>query len=233
MNAHSRQGQVRVLLVDDHPVVRTGLRFVLEQDGRILVIGEAGRGRDAVQLAAEMRPDIVLMDINLPDISGLEATKLIKSSDPGIRVLVLSLHKDVEYVIGMLEAGADGYLVKQCEPSELRDGIVLAHAGERVLHQSVLHSVISRVLQAPDVMIEEALSQRECEVLQLLADGATSKEIACALGLRPKTVENHRSRILDKLGANNSAAAVRNAVARGLITVAGSRESGPAVGFGM
>lgn len=232
MMSRARHGQVRVLLVDDHPVVRTGMRFVLEQDGTISVIGEAGKGREAAYLAAELKPDIVLMDINLPDISGLEATKLIKASNPEIRVLVVSLHKEPEYVIGMLEAGADGYLVKQCEPEELRGGVLQAHAGERVLHQSVLHAVIARAINMPSVITEEALSQRECEVLQLLAEGATSKEIAVVLGLRPKTVENHRSRILDKLGVANSAAAVRAAVARGFITTGGSRESSRAPSYG-
>jgi len=228
----ARQGQVRVLLVDDHPVVRTGMRFVLEQDGQIAVIGEAGRGREAAYLASELRPDIVVMDINLPDISGLDATKLIKAANPEIRVLVVSLHKEPEYVIGMLEAGADGYLVKQCEPDELCGGILRAHAGERVLHQSVLHAVIAKALHGPAAVTEEALSQRECEVLQLLAEGATSKEIAVVLGLRPKTVENHRARILDKLGVSNSAAAVRAAVSRGFITASGSRESVGGVSFG-
>jgi DNA-binding NarL/FixJ family response regulator len=227
-----RNGKVRVLLVDDHPVVRTGMRFVLEQDGQIAVIGEASRGREAAYLATELRPDIVLMDINLPDISGLDATRLIKSANPEIRVLVVSLHKEPEYVIGMLEAGADGYLVKQCEPEELRGGVIQAHAGERVLHQSVLHAVITKAIHGPAVMTEEALSQRECEVLQLLAEGATSKEIAVKLGLRPKTVENHRARILDKLGVSNSAAAVRTALSRGFITATGSREAVGGMSFG-
>lgn len=232
MTTRARQGQIRVLLVDDHPVVRTGLRFVLEQDGSIAVIGEAGRGREAAYLAAELKPDIVLMDINLPDISGLDATKMIKAANAEIRVLVVSLHKEPEYIIGMLEAGADGYLVKQCEPEELRDGVIQAHAGERVLHQSVLHTVIAKAIHGPAVITEEALSRRECEVLQLLAEGATSKEIAVALGLRPKTVENHRARILDKLGVSNSAAAVRAAVARGFISVAGSPDQTPGLSFG-
>ena len=232
MMTTSRDGQVRVLLVDDHPVVRTGMRFVLEQDGRIAVIGEADRGREAVYLALELRPDIVLMDINLPDISGLDATKLIKEGNSGIRVLVVSLHKEPEYVIGMLEAGADGYLVKQCEPDELRGGVLHAHAGERVLHQSVLHAVIAKAVHGPVAATEEALSQREREVLQLLAEGATSKEIAVVLGLRPKTVENHRSRILDKLGVSNSAAAVRAAAARGFISPAPGRDPARGLSFG-
>jgi DNA-binding NarL/FixJ family response regulator len=232
MMNRARFGQVRVLLVDDHPVVRTGMRFILEQGGRIAVIGEAGRGREAAYLALELKPDVVLMDINLPDISGLEATKLIKEHNPDIRVLVVSLHKEPEYVMGMLEAGADGYLVKHCEPEELRGGVLQAHTGERVLHQSVLHAVISKAIHGPAAVTEEVLSQRECEVLKLLAEGATSKEIAVVLGLRPKTVENHRARILDKLGASNSAAAVRAAVARGFISVSGTGDPIRSTSFG-
>jgi DNA-binding NarL/FixJ family response regulator len=220
-----RHGQVRVLLVDDHPIVRTGLRFVLEQDGRLRVIGEASAGREAVRMAADLKPDIILMDINLPDISGLEATRQIKEGSPATRVLVLSLYKDSEYVLGMLEAGADGYLVKHCEPAELRGSVLRAHSGERVLHQSVLHAVITKAVTGTAGITAEALSEREREVLQLLAEGATSKEIAVALGLRPKTVENHRARILDKLGVANSAAAVRTALARGLISSAGEHDS--------
>ena len=118
-----RRGQVRVLLVDDHPIVRTGMRYVLEQDGRLRVIGEASSGREAVRLASDLRPDIILMDINLPDISGLEATRQIKTNSPASRVLVVSLYKESEYVLGMLEAGADGYLIKHCDPVELRGGV--------------------------------------------------------------------------------------------------------------
>jgi DNA-binding NarL/FixJ family response regulator len=172
MAATSRDGQVRVLLAGDHPVVRTGMRFVLEQDGRIAVIDEA------VYLALEPRPGIVLTDIHLPDISGLDATKLIKEGNAGIRGLAVSLHKEPEYVIGMLEAGADGYLVKQCEPEELRGGVLHAHAGERVLHQSVLHAAIAKAVHGPVVATEEALSQREREVHQLLADDGREPSVA-------------------------------------------------------
>src|SRR3954452_21925341 len=119
-----RLGQIRVIIVDDHPIVRTGMRFVLEQDGRMRVIGEAQSGKDAIQMALDTKPDVVLMDINLPDISGLEATRKIKQEAPGIRVLVVSLYKEAEYVLGMLEAGADGYLVKHCDPNEMRGGVL-------------------------------------------------------------------------------------------------------------
>lgn len=219
----ARMNPVRVLLVDDHPVVRAGLRYVLEQGYRLVVIGESESGRDAIRLTGELRPDVVFMDITMPDMSGIEATREIKARFPEARVLIVSTHSDDEYVLGALEAGADGYLLKRCHPQELRAGVLQVHAGERVIHQSVVHALISRAVR-PAQPSREALSEREREVLQLLAEGATSKEIAAMLGLRPKTVENHRARILDKLGAANSAAAVRTALAEGLVVPATSRQ---------
>ncbi len=221
----SRVSQVRVLLVDDHPVVRAGLRYVLEQGDRLVVIGESESGRDAIRLTGELKPDVVFMDITMPDMNGIEATREIKARYPAAKVLVVSTHSDDEYVLGALEAGADGYLLKRCHPQELRAGVLQVHAGERVIHQSVVHALISRAVNRPTQPARETLSEREREVLQMLAEGATSKEIAAILGLRPKTVENHRARILDKLGAANSAAAVRTALADGLVTSAVSSQS--------
>jgi DNA-binding NarL/FixJ family response regulator len=153
----------------------------------------------------------------LPDLSGLDLTRAIKRELPRTRVLVLSAFADAEHVAGLLEAGADGYLPKLCLPDELRAGVWRVHAGERVLHPSLIGALIARVTARPSLPAPEPLSEREREVLNWLADGATSKEIAVALGLRPKTVENHRARILDKLGVANSAAAVRAALAQGLV----------------
>jgi two-component system response regulator NreC len=207
---------IAVLLVDDHPIVRAGVRYMLERERGFSVVGEASTGREAIRLALELRPDVVVMDVSLPDVGGLEATRAIKEHDPSIRVLIVSMHSDEEYVLGMLDAGADGYLLKQGPPEELRNGIVRVHAGERVLHQAALQALVARAIR-PIVPPVESLSAREREILDHLADGATSKEIAVTLGLAPKTVENHRARILDKLGVANSAAAVRAAVARGLL----------------
>jgi two-component system, NarL family, response regulator NreC len=214
--AKAARAGVGVLLVDDHPIVRAGVRFMLESEDRFTVLGEATTGREAIRLAIELRPDVVVMDVSLPELGGLEATRAIKEHDPSIRVLIVTMHSEEEYVLGMLDAGADGYLLKQGPSEELKNGILRVFAGERVLHQAALQALVARAVRplAPPV---EALSGREHEILVLLADGATSKEIAVVLGLAPKTVENHRARILDKLGVVNSAAAVRAAVARGLI----------------
>ena len=219
--SNGESGQVRVILVDDHPIVRTGLRLVIEQGGRLQVVGEGQTGRDAVRLTAEFRPDVVVMDISMPELNGLEATRLIKASHPSTRVLIVSTHVDAEYVLGALEAGADGYLLKHCHPRDLCLGIASVHAGERVVDPSLLSVLINGAVHRPAKSDEEPLSQRECHVLQLLAEGGTSKEIAATLGLKPKTVENHRARILDKLGVANSTAAVRIALGRGLVTSSG------------
>jgi DNA-binding NarL/FixJ family response regulator len=213
-------GPVRLLLIDDHPVVRSGLRYVLEQGERLVVIGEGESAVEAVRLADELKPDVIFMDICMPEISGIEATRLIKAHHPEIKVLIVSTHNDEEYVIGALEAGADGYLLKQCHPTELQAGVLQVYAGERVLHDSVIRTLIARTVSRHATPSRETLSERELEVLQLLADGSTSKEIAVVLGLKPKTVENHRARILDKLGVVNAASAVRAALAQGLVSQA-------------
>jgi two-component system, NarL family, response regulator NreC len=209
-------GPVRVLLVDDHPVVRAGLRLLLTAGEELAVVAEAETGREGVRLAAELRPDVAVVDLGLPDISGLDVTRAIRASLPTIRILIVTMYDEEEYVLGVLEAGADGYLLKQSPGEELRNAVLRIHAGERVLHPRALRALIARATNRAEPPPEQ-LSDREREVLQLLADGATSKEIAAVLGLRPKTIENHRARILDKLGAANSAAAVRAAASRGLI----------------
>lgn len=214
----SRTDQVRVLLVDDHPIVRGGLRLAIAQDDRLIVVGEGESGRDAVRLAGELQPDVIVMDISMPEMNGIDATRLTKEAYPHVRILIVSTHSDDEYVFGALAAGADGYLLKQCHPRDLCSGILRIHSRERVIHHSLVHGLIGQAVNRTKEPPREALSGREREVLQLLAEGATSKEIAVALGLKPKTVENHRARILDKLGVVNSAAAVRAALSLGLVT---------------
>lgn len=207
---------VRVLLVDDHPVVRSGLRLAIARGGDLTVVGEVGEGQEAIRACERLQPDVVVIDVNLPDMTGLDVTSVIKERFPDVRVLVVSTYADDEYVLGALEAGADGYLVKQCAVEELQSGISRVFAGERVLHPSVMQAVITKATRRLAVPTEN-LSGRELEILGFLADGATSKEIALQLGLSPKTVENYRARILDKLDVANSAAAVHKAIARGII----------------
>ncbi|HEV2108956.1 MAG TPA: response regulator transcription factor [Thermomicrobiales bacterium] len=214
--ARTSKQTVRVLLVDDHPVVRSGLSMAIARGDDLVVVGELGEGRDVARACERLRPDVVVIDINLPDMTGLEVTSILKAHFPDVRVLMVSTYADDEYVLGALEAGADGYLVKQCAVEELQSGILRVFAGERVLHPSVMQAVITKATRKPSLPAE-SLSGRELEILRLLADGGTSKEIAVQLGLSPKTIENYRARILDKLGVANSTAAIHTAIARGII----------------
>ena len=226
MDLHaSHVAPIRVALVDGHPIARVGLRLVLEQDPQLRVVAEASTGREALRLLHETAPDVAIVDLNLSDVGGLQVTRAVKQSFPRTRILIVAAGADPEHVVGLLDAGADGLLLKSCLPDELRAGVHRVQSGERVLHQSLLCALISRTTGRATEPAHERLSQREQEVLRLTAEGATSKEIAAGLGLRPKTVENHRARILDKLGVVNTAAAVRVALARGLVPLPGA---GPA-----
>jgi two-component system, NarL family, response regulator NreC len=226
----SHPAAVSVLLVDAHPVFRVGLRAALEANHQIRVVGEADDGRSAVRLSEDRTPEVVVMELDLADGSGLPAIRAIKTSAPRRSVLVVAARADAGAIVDALEAGADGYLPKSCPPDELRSAVLLVHAGERVLDRVAITALVDRAAARREVPPSaEALSARERDVLGRLASGATSKEIAAELGLRPKTVENHRARILDKLGAVNSAAAVRLAAAAGLIERDTAAE--PALGF--
>jgi DNA-binding NarL/FixJ family response regulator len=210
--------RVSVLLVDAHPVFRVGLRAAVQADHMIRVVGEAGDGRTAVRLIEECTPDVVVTELDLEDGDGTSLIRAIKSTAPRRRVLVVAARVDAGPIVSALDAGADGYLPKSCPPEEMLAAVRMVHAGERVLDRVAITALVDQAAgrrEAPPNA--EALSARERDVLGRLASGATSKEIAAELGLRPKTVENHRARILDKLGAVNTAAAVRVATAAGLI----------------
>ena len=214
---------IRVCAIEDDARYRDSLAALFTHAPGFTWGGAYARPADALEAAAvsiargETQPwDVVLMDLDLPGMHGVEVTRRLKAMLPNIQIVVLTVFEDVNSIVNAICAGADGYLLKQGPPEELRNGIVRVHAGERVLHQAALQALVARAIR-PMMPPVEALSAREREILGYLADGATSKEIAVTLGLAPKTVENHRARILDKLGVANSAAAVRCAVARGLL----------------
>ncbi len=208
---------VRVVLIDSHLVVRAGLRAALREDGRIEVAGEAATGQAGVQLASELQPDVVIMERTLPDMEGVEAIRQIKAEAPRTCVLIFASAWGGLQVRAALRAGASGYVPKHCPLGEVRTAVLRVAAGHRALHPAILESLHPLAESSPLVQSLDLLSEREREVLAYLAGGATSKEIALALGVSPKTVENHRSRILDKLGVSSTAAAVRLAVAHDLI----------------
>lgn len=209
---------IRVMLADDHAILREGLATLLEADGLCEIIAEAEDGVAAVETAIEKRPDVLIIDLAMPRLNGLEAVRRIHKAEPGIRILVLSHHSEREYVLPIIEAGAAGYLVKDGSSSELRRAVSALNAGKSYFdpHASTALAQRHEFSDSGDDPYG-SLSPREREVLHLVCDGATTKEIANKLGISVKTAENHRSRILSKLGFSNTAELVRYAARRGLI----------------
>jgi NarL family two-component system response regulator LiaR len=203
---------ITVVLADDHPVLREGMRKLLEQQRDITVVGEAGNGHEAVGAVRSLKPDIVLMDVVMPRLNGIEATKQIKKTNPTTAVLILSAYDDDRYVLGLLDAGAAGYLLKNATGQEVIQAIRSVHAGEAVLHPAVAARLLARAgrlspRHAP-VDSEEPLTGRELEVLQLAAKGHSNKEIAGELVLSVPTVKAHLVNIFNKLGVGSRTEAV-------------------------
>ena len=213
--------KIRILLADDHTIVRQGIHALLSDEVDMVVVGEAEDGRTAVKLAAELKPNVVVMDISMPLLNGLEATCQIKAQNPNTKVLILSMHDNDEYIRGALARGASGYILKDAAARELTDAIRAVQRGEAVLSPVITRLVIEDYLRFGDLAADQdndGLSPREREVLQLIAEGHTNKEIAGQLGLSVKTIEAHRTRIMDKLKIHNIAGLTRYAISRGIIT---------------
>ena len=212
---------IRLLLVDDHAVVRSGLRMLLEGEADVEIAGEAGTAREALDLLGRLHPDVVLMDIGLPDLSGIDATREIKTLSPETAVVALTIHEDEEYFFKMLEAGASGYVPKRAAPEELLTAIRAAASGEVYLYPSLAKLLVHDYLsQEPSVKEErtlDGLTEREEEVLGHLADGASNAEIADTLGISPKTVARHRENIMRKLNLHSRTELVKYAIRKGII----------------
>ena len=209
---------IRLLLVDDHPVVRKGTRDLLEQERDLEVVGEADSGEAAITQARALKPDVILMDVSMPGMNGIEATRRIKAEHGGIGVLVLTSYDDDAYVFALLEAGAAGYLLKNVSEDELLNAVRAVAAGESALHPSVARKVLERFSthQTPSPP-EESLSPRELEVLRIAATGRTNKEIARDLAISPRTVQVHLANIFSKLGVGSRTEAVLYGIKRGWI----------------
>jgi DNA-binding NarL/FixJ family response regulator len=211
---------IRVLLADDHTLIRAGLRTLLESLQGVEVVGEAGDGHEALRLAEVLRPDVVLLDVGMPGLNGLEVAGRLVTSDPAIRVLILSMHTSEEYVLRALRAGCAGYLLKGSAVSELEIAVRAVARGETYLSPAVSKRVVddyvSRTGGAADPL--DALTPRQREILQLAAEGHSSKEIAQTLGLSPRTVEAHRAQLMERLDIHDLAGLVRFAVRVGLVT---------------
>jgi DNA-binding NarL/FixJ family response regulator len=212
---------IRVLLADDHGVVRKGLRFVLESESGIEVAGEAGDGRQAIEMAGEVNPHVVVMDIAMPRLNGIDATAQIVKRYPETGVIILSMYSDEEYLLRALSAGAKGYLLKDTAESELVTAVRTVAAGKPFfspdISKTLLEDYLRQLRQRGLTDSYDLLSDREKEVLQLLAEGKTNKEVATVLNLSPYTVETHRTHIMQKLDLHNTAEIVLYAVRKKLI----------------
>jgi len=214
--------KIKVLLVDDHTVVRQGLRVLLEVEPDITIVGEAETGRQAVQLVRKLSPDVIVMDIAMPNLNGLEATRQILKETPNAKVLVLSSYSDDEYVHQLTEAGAAGYLLKQTAATELIKAIREARKGNAFFSPSISKRLLDHYREAflkgvPVRKRTELLTSREAEVLQLIAEGKPNKQIASDLCISIKTVEKHRQQLMNKLNIHEVAGLTRYAIARGVI----------------
>jgi DNA-binding NarL/FixJ family response regulator len=210
---------IRVLLADDHQLVRVGIRLLLQTLEGVEVVAEAGDGREALTLIAEHRPDVVLMDVIMPELNGLEAAARVARDYPETRVIMLSVNATEEYVLQALRAGAAGYLLKNIAPGELEAAIRAVARGERYLTAAVSRHVIDAYLQrvGPESSSLDRLTQRQREVLQLIAEGATMKAVSRKLGISVKTAEMHRSQLMDALGIHEVAGLVRYAIRMGVV----------------
>jgi len=214
---------LRILIVEDHALVRAGLRMLVERDPDFLVVGECDNGRDAVRAVGELRPKVVMMDLTMPGMNGIEAIADIKRRYPDTRVLVVTLHKTEEFVVASLRAGADGYILKEAKHEELRNALKTLAEGKKYLSGEISAKIANMPGQASggeqSQGLWETLTQREREVLKLVAEGRTNKEIGAFLFLSVKTVEKHRAKLMTKLGVQKAAGLTAYAIEKGLLAL--------------
>jgi len=215
-------GKIKVLVADDHTILRQGIKSLLANEEEIEVIGEAKNGREALTIIEETLPDVILMDIAMPGLNGLEATRRIKKRFPRMKVLVLTMYTNEEYIFQILNAGANGYLVKETAFQDLISAIKAVYKNEAFMSPSISKKVINSYIkraQNDEQETCEILTTREREILQLIAEGNSSKKIAELLFISPKTVETHRTHIMDKLNIHNRTGLVKYAIRKGIVDV--------------
>lgn len=219
-----KKNKLRVLIADDHALLREALHRALDDEEDMGVIAEAGDGEEAIKLASELKPDVVVMDIVMPKLSGIEATKRIKQIAPNIAILVLTAYDDDEYVLGLLDAGAAGYLLKSVRGRDLSGAIRAIKSGESVLHPNIIAKLLKRAMTAPveEQKSQELPSARESEILKLVALGMSNKEIAEKLFLSERTIKAHLTNIFNKLNVASRSEAIVQGLKWGLVTLEGT-----------
>jgi DNA-binding NarL/FixJ family response regulator len=213
---------IKILLADDHKIVRDGLRALIEKYPSMEIVAEAADGRTAVRLVKELSPNVVIMDISMPDLNGIEAARQIVAENPRVKILTLSMHSDARYVKELFNAGASGYLLKECAVEELVNAIQAVAANQVYLSPRITRVVLSEYLGKQPISnasVFSVLTPREREVLQLMAEGKTSKEIAYSLDLSVKTVEAHRQKIMEKSNIHSIAELTKYAIREGLTSL--------------
>lgn len=214
---------ITIFLADDHAVVRDGLRFLLEAQADFKVVGDASNGREAVQRVTNLCPDIVIIDIAMPELNGIEAARQIHDICPTIRIIILSMYATDEHVLRALQAGAQGYILKESAGVEVINAVRAVHAGHRYLSQKISERVIDGFIRQQSISLSEnplaRLSPREQEILQLVVEGKSSADIAEILSLSPNTVDTYRSRLMQKLGLSDLPSLVKFAIQHGLISL--------------
>ncbi len=213
----------RILIIDDHPLFRAGLKAIIERNSKFEVVGEAGSGREGLRMAGRLKPDLVLMDISLPDRSGIQLTREIRSLLSDTRVMIVSMHSKIDYIVEAFQAGATGYVVKESASERLMNGLEQVSKGQYFLDSSVSHEVVKKLMGSPEKETKitdvayGTLTRREQEVMRFLAEGFSTKEAAEKLFLSPKTIENHRNNIMRKLDLHNIIELIRYAAKLGVI----------------
>ncbi len=211
--------KIKILVVDDHAIMRDGIRALIDLHDDIEVVGEASDGKEAIEKARELEPDVAIMDIAMPGMDGLEATRRIIKRNPKVKVLVLTQHEHKEYVLSAIKAGVTGFLPKKAVSSELVLAIRAVHQGDPFLYPSAATALIQEYLRKGEAEPYDYLTEREREVLKLIAEGHTSREIADMLFISLKTAQGHRTKIMDKLDIHNLSELIRYAMHKGLVPI--------------